>query len=152
MGVVSLELQTPATPDVLRIHNSVDEIIRMSEWLGSTLTELGIPAKLQFNFDLCANEAVTNIISYAYTDHLQHEILISLKVTEDAVNLTIEDDGVPFNPTTKPEHVQPSSLEEAEIGGLGIDLIRKLMDQCRYERRKNRNVLTLISHISKPET
>jgi serine/threonine-protein kinase RsbW len=130
----------------------VEEISRMSLWLDYVMCQLGLADSLRFKFDLCASEAVTNIISYAYPDAGVHEISLRLRVADTVVALQIEDDGIAFNPLAIPDHVQPGSLEEAEIGGLGIGLMRGFMDECRYQRCKDRNVLTLISHISGPAT
>jgi serine/threonine-protein kinase RsbW len=63
------------------------------------------------------------------------------------VSLDIEDDGVAFNPFDAPQHVQPASLEEANIGGLGIALMRRLMDECTYARRGGRNVLEMAAIV-----
>lgn len=115
----------------------------MSEWLDAALRKLAVPADVLFRFDLSANEAVTNIISYAYPENSNHEIMLQLSAVGSAVSLQIEDDGAPFNPLAAPPHVQPASLEEASIGGLGIDLIRRYMDDCVYARRNGRNVLRL---------
>lgn len=140
------QLPKPATetsqPSLI-INNHVSEIRRMSEWLDAALHQLAVPAELLFRFDLSANEAVTNIICYAYPENGSHEITLQLSVSAAAVSLTIEDDGAPFNPLAAPPHVQPASLEEASIGGLGIDLIRRFMDDCAYVRRNGRNVLKM---------
>src|SRR4051794_24174619 len=99
----------------------------MSLWLDKEIRQLGLPEQVLFNFDLCANEAVTNIISYAYPHNGNHKILLQIAIAQDAVSLTIEDDGIAFNPLEEPKHVQPTSLEAARIGGLGVDLIRNFM-------------------------
>lgn len=119
----------------------------MSAWLDETIRRLGGPEGLVFNFDLCANEAVTNIISYAYTNNGAHDIVLKLTMQNKTLILEIEDDGVPFNPLDKPEHVSPASLDDAEIGGLGIDLIRKFMDECNYTRQRGKNILRMVAYI-----
>lgn len=119
----------------------------MSLWLDATSRQLGLPAELLFKFDLSANEAVTNIISYAFPENGIHEISLRLSVTKLAASLEIEDDGIPFNLLEAPGHVQPASLEEAHIGGLGIDLIRDFMDECHYVRHNGRNVLKLTVNV-----
>jgi serine/threonine-protein kinase RsbW len=133
---------------VLEIDNCLSEIRRMSLWLDAAIRQLGLSEDLLFNFDLCANEAVTNIISYAYPENGQHKISLQLSNSDDSVSLEIKDDGIPFNPLERPPHVQPASLEEAKIGGLGVDLIRHFMDECSYVRHNGRNVLKMTAHIS----
>lgn len=115
----------------------------MSLWLDAAFRQLGLPAALLFKFDLCANEAVTNIISYAFPENGRHEISVRMSFIDLVASLEIEDDGIPFNPLDAPQHVQPASLEEAKIGGLGIDLIRRFMDECTYVRHNGRNLLKM---------
>jgi anti-sigma regulatory factor (Ser/Thr protein kinase) len=121
----------------------------MSLWLTGSLGRCGLSRELQFKFDLCANEAVTNIISYAFPATGEHEIFLSLCVDEGKAKLEIEDDGIAFNPLLVPAHTQPKSLREAKVGGLGIDLIRHYMDQVDYSRAKKINRLTM--QINLPE-
>jgi serine/threonine-protein kinase RsbW len=132
----------------LTINNQISEIRRMSQWLETTSQQLGLPADSIFKFDLCANEAVTNVISYAFPENGDHEITLRLSVDHQAASLVIEDDGTPFNPLDTPDHVQPASLEEASIGGLGIDLIRRMMDECDYAYRSGRNILRMTVNLS----
>jgi len=127
----------------LKITNQLSEVGRMSLWLDEAMRQHGVPEDLGFKLDLCANEAVTNIISYAFSENGKHEIMLQLSVDDSGATLVIMDDGVAFNLLEAPEHVQPATLEEAEIGGLGILLIRRLMHRCTYERQDGRNVLRL---------
>ena len=132
---------------MLTIVNHVPELRRMSLWLDAASRQLGLPAGWLFKFDLCAGEAVTNIISYAYPDDSLHEIFLRMSFNGSSASLEIEDDGIPFNPIDAPEHVQPASLEEAKLGGLGIKLMRRNMDQYNYVRRNGRNVLKMTAII-----
>lgn len=119
----------------------------MSRWLSAALRQHQLPKELLFKFDLCANEAVTNIIFYAFPGSGDRRILLELGVVPGAVSLTIEDDGIPFNPVEAPPHPAPTTLEDARIGGLGIDLIKHYMDRCEYERSDEKNRLKLTSFI-----
>lgn len=115
----------------------------MSLWLTGSLGRCGLSRELQFKFDLCANEAVTNIISYGFPSKGDHQISLHLSVNQSKAILEIEDDGIAFNPLQVPEHIQPKSLREAKIGGLGIDLIRHYMDRVVYARTQNINKLSM---------
>lgn len=134
-------------PLTLVVINRLDALREMSAWLETALRHLGMQEDLIFNFDVCANEAVTNIISYAYPEHGMHKITLRLSMQEQALALEIKDDGMPFNPLARPPHVQPANLEEAAIGGLGIDLIRSFMDECHYARVHQHNILKMIAHV-----
>ena len=133
----------------LEINNHLSEVRRMSLWLNEVIREIGLSEELQFNFDLCANEAVTNIISYAYPENGMHKISLKMNSADGLVWLEIEDDGIPFNPLKEPQHKQPASLEEARIGGLGVDLIRNFMEKCTYIRQNEKNMLKMIAHASR---
>lgn len=132
----------------LELHNQTAEVARMSQWLQDILNEWHIPPALQFKLDLSANEAVTNILSYAFPNGGEHQILLNLSFDIEWLVLHIEDDGIAFNPLEMPPHEQPRSLAEAEIGGLGIHLIRHYMDECEYQRIKNNNHLTLKLYLA----
>lgn len=131
----------------LIVPNQVSAIRPMSTWLEQRMREMGIADELVFKFDLCANEAVTNVISYAYPDGGEHQIELCLRIEDDTLILEIQDDGIPFNPLERPPHVQPEDLEHASIGGLGVNLIRKMMDGCHYRRSDGRNILAMLSHL-----
>ena len=133
----------------LVISNQISALRQMSTWLDTIIRPLGIAEELVFNLDLCADEAVTNIISYAYPENGVHEIALQLSIWNEALSLEIEDDGVAFNLLDWPEHVRPESLDDASIGGLGIDLIRNFMDECSYSRQQGRNILKMVAHIAR---
>ncbi len=133
----------------LTIENELSEVPRMSNWLRRQLTELGYVTEEQlFRFDLSANEAVTNIISYAFIEPGQRQIQLMLTADAHSIRLQIEDEGIPFNPLDAPPHEPAKSLEEASIGGLGIDFIRHYTDRCEYARKDGRNRLTMINFLS----
>jgi serine/threonine-protein kinase RsbW len=142
-----LEAEQLSEPRLV-IPNDLGELRRMSGWIEECLRAQRAPDDLVFKFDLCANEAVTNIISYAYPQNGRHEIALRCFREDSSLCLEIEDDGIPYDPLARPEHAQPESLDEAEIGGLGVDLIRGFMDECRYARRGDRNVLTLVTRLA----
>ena len=125
------------------VLNDVAELRRMSTWLRQCADAAEMPADLAHKLDVCANEAVTNIISYAYDDGRHHEITLEFAETPSGLSLLIRDDGKPFNVQEAPEHAAPTSLDDAEIGSLGIHLMRRLLPQFDYQREDGFNVLTL---------
>jgi anti-sigma regulatory factor (Ser/Thr protein kinase) len=129
--------------DRIIIRNDQSELRRMTGWLKSFTDAANLPPELAHRIDVCANEAVTNIISYAYDDYGRHEISLEVSETSTGVSLVIRDDGRPFDFTRAPPHQIPATLEEAEIGNLGIHLIRRLMTRCDYRREGGANILTL---------
>lgn len=132
----------------LRLANDYGELRRMSEWLRSACVSLGVEAERVDDLELCANEAVANIIAYAYEGAAPraHAIALTLERAGGAARLTVEDDGNPFDPLAAELPEPPPSLAEAPIGGLGIKLVRGMMAQCGYRREGGRNVFTMTTH------
>jgi serine/threonine-protein kinase RsbW len=98
------------------------------------------------DLNLALEEILNNIISYAYTDSREHEIKVRLSAQPGEIRAEVEDDGQPFNPLEAPEPDTAKSLEERTIGGLGIHLVRKLMDDIEYKRQGERNFLSMKEH------
>ena len=83
------------------------------------------------------------VVTYGFKDDLEHIIKFTLNVDNNLVIINIEDDGIPFNPLEKIDPEFPANVESAKIGGLGIHIIRKLMDNVCYERKQGNNKLTI---------
>ena len=92
--------------------------------------------------DLALEEHLTNLMSYGFPDGREHVIKVRLAVASEVV-VEVEDDGLPFDPLQLPEADTSIPLEQRPVGGLGIHLIRKFMDQVEYETRGNRNILRM---------
>ena len=134
----------------LVIGNSVEDLRRMSQWLTASGVAADIPQDMILVLDFCANEAVFNIISYAYDDAASHDITLELNATQNGAVLVIRDDGRPFNMLAAPEHKIPANLADADVGGLGIHLIRRLIARCDYRRENGTNVLILEAQPKRP--
>ena len=136
---------TGASGRRLVLPNRYSELARVSEWLQDFARESHLEHELAQGLEVAVNEALTNIISYAYRDGARHDIIVDLFAQGDRISVDIEDDGVPFNPL---EHdagePSPQSLEEARPGGRGILLMRNFTHELRYVRRDGRNRLTLV--------
>ncbi len=127
------------------IANRCGDII---EWF---MTSPDIPdnMELQFKIRLAVEEAVTNVVDYAYQDGqgwLEAETAVS--ADGSTLSLVIRDAGVPFNPLEKADPNLTLSAEERAIGGLGIFLCKQLMDKVSYAYQNGCNVLTMTKHMS----
>jgi anti-sigma regulatory factor (Ser/Thr protein kinase) len=92
-------------------------------------------------------EAVSNVMLYAYPKNKSGQVLVEAEKSPGKVIFTISDSGIPFDPTRQEEPDITQSAEERPIGGLGIFLVRQIMDSIAYERKDNRNILTLVKHL-----
>ena len=126
------------------VRNKFSELERVGLWVNGFARERGLAREHAHGLDLALAEALTNIMSYAYRDHAQHDIVVELRAQPDRIFVQIEDDGVPFNPLELPVEAEPRSLEEAQPSGRGIPLMRSFMSELRYLRRDDRNVLTMV--------
>lgn len=103
-----------------------------------------MPPGIAKRIDLCAAEAVINIISHAYTDHSPHRISLRLDRRRESFSLEIEDDGMPFDPGQAIAPEPATSLEHARVGGLGIPMIKGFSEELWYHRAEGRNHLRLV--------
>jgi len=131
----------------LSIQADTRIIRRASTWLVDTGRHLCIPADQINRLDLCLNEVLANIIMHGGEAVTSSPILLELQARhqhdKDAAMLTVSDGGIAFDPVSGPINPAPTSLDEAEPGGLGLLMIRKFTDGLSYEYKDNRNILTL---------
>lgn len=132
----------------LTFQNQLDELEKIHLAASEIVEQWNLPAHLGFTLDLVLEEAFTNIVLYAYNDKDQHEIIIEFENTGDTLLITLVDDGQPYDPTKKDDPDITAPISEREVGGLGIFLIRKMMDDVRYERISNKNVLKLTKNYA----
>jgi serine/threonine-protein kinase RsbW len=90
---------------------------------------------------------LNNVISYAYADDNEHNIEVRMARTGTRLSVTITDDGLPFNPLSMKKPNIELSLEDREIGGMGIYLVRNLVDDVSYQRRIGKNVMTMTQNL-----
>ena len=102
-----------------------------------------LPPKCLFEINLGLDELFTNIISYGFEDESEHQIKFSLAKAEETLVVQVEDDGIPFNPLDAAGPAVARDLDSINIGGLGIHLVKKVMDDIDYQRVEGRNKLIL---------
>ena len=129
----------------IQLLNRLDELERLAVAMDQLGKDWGIPANYIMELNLAVEELFTNIVFYAYDDQEQHEIEILFEHPETGcVLITLSDDGKAFNPLENPTGDNlVKSLEEREIGGLGIHLVRKMVSHIEYKRLDGRNILLL---------
>lgn len=132
----------------LVLINKVSEIEKLVLFVEELGEELNLPADLIFNLNLVLEEAVSNVILYAYPKDQTQEIYLSVKKEGNMLFFNLTDTGKEFDPTLMPEADITLSAEERQIGGLGIYLIRQIMNTIEYHRIEGKNVLILSKQLN----
>ena len=143
LTMLAVRYQLPA----IVMRNDIQQIPTLAEWVEG----LHIPEELNMPVNLALEEAVSNVMLYAYPGRNDGKVFVEFVRTRDEngdkLVFTVSDSGIPFDPTRKPDADIGLSAEERAIGGLGIHLVRQLMDVIEYERIDDKNILTLIKKL-----
>lgn len=133
----------------LIIQNEINELNKLAQFIEELGDELQLAPDLIFNLNLVLEEAVSNIILYAYPKQMGKEISVQVDFSGQSLIFTLTDAGKPFDPTQAAEADITLSAEERPIGGLGIFLIKQIMNEVEYQRVEGRNVFTLKKDLNK---
>ena len=127
---------------------TIDRIAWLTDQVNEELERLDCQMKAQMQIDVAIDELLANIASYAYETG---DGMVTVRLDFDAptrmVSITFIDSGVAYDPVGKPDPDVTLSVEEREVGGLGIFLVKKTMDGMNYVRRDGRNELTIHKRI-----
>lgn len=135
------ETDTNAT---LTLNNNINELDRLEPFLEDFFQQNGLAMESLSKIDLALEEALANVIMYAYPEGTEGDVTLSMRVENNAICMEISDGGVPFNPLQQQEADLDVPLEKRKIGGLGIHLIKEIMDSVAYEYREGKNLLKLV--------
>lgn len=137
-----------STDLTLTLTSRLAEIERMAAAVEAFGAEHGLPDEVIFAVNLSLDEVVTNIISYAYADAQEHQLAVRLSLEAGVLRAEVTDGGRPFDPLTIPTPDLEAPVEERRIGGLGLHIVREMMDELAYRREQDKNVLTLTKHLT----
>ena len=127
---------------------TLENLEPMLDFIEQGAKEIEFDARVLTRIRLASEEALVNVINYAYRDKQGSlEIIYDIKDGKRLV-VSIIDSGAPFDPLSMPEPDITSPMEKRKIGGLGIYLVRSIMDEVSYRREKGKNILTLVKHQS----
>ena len=127
----------------ITLSNDMESVSHLSAFVEEVAEAVGFDAPMVMNLNLAVEEAVVNVINYAYPEGTKGNINIEACANDVRLKFTITDTGIPFDPTAIKDADTSLSAEERPIGGLGIYLVRQLMDSINYEYADGHNVLTL---------
>ena len=146
--ILAIELKQDPDKVVLEswsveMANKLEEIQDVISGFEKYAGGIGLPELFINSLNMVFDELLANIVSYGYKDDKDHRILIKLEYSEGRLVLNIEDDGIPFNPFAQASVDTTLGLEERDIGGLGIHLVKNIMDETDYQRQSGKNIITL---------
>ena len=128
----------------LTIAAKVENIEAVTDFVNEQLEALDCPMKAQMQIDIAIDELFGNIAQYAYNPEIG-QATVRVEVVEDplSVVITFIDNGTPYDPLAKADPDTTLSADEREIGGLGIFMVKKSMDEVTYEYKDGQNILTI---------
>ncbi len=133
--------------EVLSIKNDIHEVSRLNAFQKSFYEKLNLEKSLSRRLQLSVEETVVNVIEYAYPLGMRGDITVKMMWNGKSLKIVVVDAGVMFDPTLVETPDTSLMAEERRVGGLGIHLVRKLMDSVNYEREDGKNILTLVKTI-----
>ena len=134
------------------LPNDVKEVSKLTAFVEEVCEAMGFDGALTAQLTLAIEEAVVNVMKYAYPPQKRGDVTIEAQSNDLRLKFTIIDSGMPFDPTVRAEVDTTLSAEDRPIGGLGIHLVRKIMDSINYERVDSLNVLTLRKKLNNNQT
>ena len=131
----------------LILHNNIQQIPQLAGFVEEIAEEKHLDTSMAMGLNLALEEAVTNVILYAYPEGSDGQVDIEAIIREDSLEFIISDSGKPFDPLSVPKADTTLGVDERPIGGLGIYLVRSIMDTVSYERADGRNILSMTKKI-----
>ncbi|MBC2744587.1 MAG: SpoIIE family protein phosphatase [Desulfosarcina sp.] len=125
------------------LRNDIREISRIIDAITQIADSVSCPPVVVHDVTLAMEEIFSNIVFYGFGDDLDHNITFHMVIEGDALILTLQDEGIPFNPLNVQIGRQGRPLEERDKGGMGITLAKNLMDQMEYRRERGKNILRM---------
>ncbi len=133
------------------LKRNLSELKALCEHLINFGQITGLSKDCIWEMNICLDEAFTNIVSYGFADDMEHLIKFTIGRDNDVLILRVEDDGIPFNPLSQKNPETATDLLNIKVGGLGIHLIKELMDDICYKRNQGKNSLILKKFIEANE-
>ena len=126
----------------IKLKATTDNFAILFNWLNKALKLWGLSADLVNKVNVCAEEIFVNIASYAYKESIGY-VLVLIEKLDNKMVLTFEDEGIEYNPLQKEDPDTTLSLEEREIGGLGIFMVKQIAKNVEYEHCNDKNRLKI---------
>jgi len=132
----------------IALQLEVSEVPRLIAWVERAAADQGVPASIALRVALALEEAVANVIGHAFADVAPPYVLrVRLDIAPDSLTAEVIDNGREFHPTTAPTPDLAQPIEDRQPGGLGIHLMRGMMDRIDYRRADGLNRLILVKRL-----
>ncbi|MBQ2210217.1 MAG: ATP-binding protein [Prevotella sp.] len=131
----------------LTLKNQVGELERVNQFIEEIGEELGLDMELQMNLNLVMEEMVSNVIFYAYPEGKTADIELQAESNGKELTFVLSDQGKEFDPTAKEDADPDVNPIDREIGGMGIYIVKNIMNQVTYQRLEGKNLLTMTKKI-----
>ena len=131
----------------IRIKNKISELEKVAQFIEEIGEELGLSMELQMNLNLVMKEMVTNVIFYAYPQGEEADIELLAKSDGKELTFVLSDQGKEFDPTAKEDNNLDVNPAERELGGMGIFIVKNIMNKVTYQRLEGKNLLTMTKGI-----
>ncbi|MDR2268058.1 MAG: ATP-binding protein [Holosporaceae bacterium] len=133
------------------IKNDINEVSRICDEVQAFCEKEGVSEEKYHDLALILDEMITNVINYAYPDGGEHTFILKIEKINDRINISLVDNGVPFDPLSLGDPDTESSIEERQIGGLGIFIVKQLSEIVEYSRIDDKNNLDIKVSIHNKE-
>ena len=127
----------------IKIKNHIDELEHVAAFVEQIGEELGLDMEVQMNLNLVLEEMVTNVIFYAYPEGTSADITLKAESDDKELTFVLSDTGIPFDPTAKEDADIEENPMDREQGGMGILIVKNIMNEVTYQRLGDMNQLTM---------
>jgi anti-sigma regulatory factor (Ser/Thr protein kinase) len=138
----------PPVVAAIELKTELNELPRLAKEVDRFCDSVAASDPDRFALQVALEEVVMNVINHGFKGQPGHAVHINLSSDERAVTVVARDDAPAYDPLARAEVDTSLALEDRPVGGLGVHLVKKLMQEARYERRDDTNVLTLVRHIT----
>ncbi len=132
---------------MFKIGSSLEDLQPLAEFVETFCADEAVPDGAAFHLALVIEEAASNVIRHGFADGRLGDGSVSIKRDGDRVTVEIVDDGPPFDPLSVPPPDPDTPLMERKVGGLGVEMMRRMTDQQIYRRDNGQNHLTLVKNL-----
>ncbi len=131
----------------IKLKNRLNELDKLKAAVSKMSTTITCTKRNSKEINLILEELFTNVVNYSFNDDKEHDIDLSLSCDEKSLIIRMEDDGKPFDVTAAAAPDTKCAIEKRSVGGLGIHFVKHFIDDCKYYRKKGKNIVVLKKYM-----